>query len=230
MAELSKAAAYFAIGVDFEKAWLTKIAAANPVMRVVRTDSGIPKIPMAAHLEGGVSRHELSRETHHHRAGAPDPHIWLSPPLVKTQANIIMNVLAAIDPGNATRYKSHYFNFLKELDELDRELKVLFVNHKDMPFIVFHPSWGYFAKAYGLKQIPIEMEGKAPKPSQLQELIRFARERGVTVVFVQPQLSAKIAETIAREIGGQVVKVDPLALDWAENMREVSRKFMAAAR
>jgi zinc transport system substrate-binding protein len=230
MVELSKADIYFAVGVDFEKAWLTKIAAANPAMRIVHTDSGIPKIPMDAHLGHDADRHEPAKQAHRHRGGAPDPHIWLSPALVKIQAGYVMNALTAMDPQNAPRYKAFYFDFLKELDELDGELKALFADRKGMPFIVFHPSWGYFAQAYGLKQIPIEMEGKSPKPAQIQELIRFARGNGVTVVFAQPQLSAKIAETIANEIGGRVILVDPLALDWAENLREVAGKFKAVVR
>jgi zinc transport system substrate-binding protein len=47
------------------------------------------------------------------------------------------------------------------------------------------------------------------------------------VVFVQPQFSSKSAEQVAKEIGGQVAFVDPLALNWAENLREVGTKFKA---
>jgi zinc transport system substrate-binding protein len=96
--------------------------------------------------------------------------------------------------------------------------------------MVFHPSWGYFAKEYELEQVPIEIEGKAPKPAQLTTLIRHAREHGIRVVFVQPQFSAKSAEMISREIGGHVVHVDPLAENWAGNLREVARKFITAVR
>jgi zinc transport system substrate-binding protein len=70
--------------------------------------------------------------------------------------------------------------------------------------MVFHPAWGYFAHAYGLKQVPIEIEGKDPKPAQLKELIQHARENDIKVIFVQPQFSTKSAEVVAREIGGQV--------------------------
>jgi zinc transport system substrate-binding protein len=48
------------------------------------------------------------------------------------------------------------------------------------------------------------------------------------VIFVQPQLSSKSAEMVAREIGGAVVRVDPLAERWDVNMREVARQFRAA--
>ena len=96
--------------------------------------------------------------------------------------------------------------------------------------MVFHPSWGYFAHAYGLEQIPIEIEGKNPKPAQLKELIEHAREKDIKVIFVQPQFSARNAELVAREIGGQVAFADPLAEDWMANLREVADKFKAALR
>jgi len=113
---------------------------------------------------------------------------------------------------------------------LDADLKSLFAGSQGTRFMVFHPSWGYFAQAYGLVQVPIEIEGKDPKPAQLQELIHQAKDHGIKVIFVQPQFSAKSAEMVSREIGAQVVAADPLAGNWAENLREVGRKFKAALR
>jgi zinc transport system substrate-binding protein len=231
MAELAKAAVYFAVGIDFEKAWMKKIAATNPGMRIVHTDTGIEKAALAEH------HHEPAREpqdahsrdqTHPHHPGAPDPHIWLSPPLVKVQAGHIRDGLIAVDPTNQTRYEENHTAFLREIETLDSELKTLFAGSLGARFMVFHPSWGYFAKAYGLEQVPIEIEGKDPKPAQLIELIHHGREHGIKVIFVQPQFSAKTAEMVAREIGGQVVAADPLAANWAQNLREVGRKFKAA--
>lgn len=230
MAELSKCAVYFAVGIDFEKAWLPRIAGTNPKMRIVHTDEGIKKIIMTDHPHDKKSRHGYTGTGHHHHEGTQDPHVWLSPALVKIQAEHILHALIDIDPNNQTRYKNNYSAFLEEIDMLDAELKNLFAGRKGDRFMVFHPSWGYFAKEYELEQVPIEIEGKAPKPAQLTTLIRHAREHGIRVVFVQPQFSAKSAEMISREIGGHVVHVDPLAENWAGNLREVARKFITAVR
>jgi zinc transport system substrate-binding protein len=107
-------------------------------------------------------------------------------------------------------------------------LKKTFAGQKGLQFMVFHPAWGYFAHAYGLKQVPIEIEGKDPKPAQLQKLIQHARENGIKVVFVQPQFSTESAELVAREIGGQVAFANPLAENWMANLRQVADKFQAA--
>jgi len=205
MADLAKAKVYFAIGVPFENAWLKKISAANPMMKVVQTDQDINRL-------------------------GKDPHIWLSPPLVKIQTRTIMEALKDMDPANGSEYEANYRKFISEIDELNGQLKQTFSGKKDLQFLVFHPAWGYFAHAYGLEQLPVEIEGKDPKPAQLQQLIKHARGKGIKIIFVQPEFSTQSAEVVAKEIGGQVVFANPLAEDWMSNLREVARKFGAAVR
>jgi zinc transport system substrate-binding protein len=218
MTELSASALYLAIGVDFERAWLKRLRSANPALKVVRTDEGVPKRPMPA------------ADGHAHAAGEPDPHVWLSPALVKVVARNTLQALAAADPAARPDYEARCAQFLQEVDALDGELKTVFAGRRGNQFIVLHPAWGYFADAYGLKQVPIEIEGKDPKPARLADLIRRARQGGITAVFVQPQFSTKAAELVAREIGGQVVAADDLAENWAENLRATALQLRAALR
>ena len=219
MVSLATAKLYFAIGIEFETARLDKILSTNTQIRVVRTDEGIQKISMT---EG--TRHSKDQ---HDRSGL-DPHIWLSPPLVMMQARTILNALQEVDPANRSNYEANYKTFMAELVYLDADLKKIFADRQGLRFMVFHPSWGYFARSYGLVQVPIEIEGKSPKPAQLTDLIEYARENNIKIVFVQPQFSSKSAELIAREIGGEVAFVDALAENWSENLREVAKKFEAA--
>lgn len=238
MADLSVAKLYFAIGVPFESAWLEKIKAANPKMEVVHTDRDIEKLAMAAHHDHEDDGDQHTEEAHHdgdehHREdhyghGGLDPHIWLAPPLVKSQARTVLETLTRIDPAHRSVYEANFQAFATRIDQLDTDLKRTFEDKKGLAFMVFHPSWGYFAHAYGLKQVPIEIEGKAPKPAQLQALIAHAKDHGVRVIFVQPQFSTKSAQVVAREIGAQVVFADPLAEEWMANLREVADRFKAA--
>ena len=215
MVVLSNAKIYFAIGVPFEKVWLKKIAAANSNMLIVHTQEGIGKKPMRADKPKGIK----------------DPHIWLSPPLVIIQARNMLNALVAIDPNRKTVYEAGYQKFVIEIKKLDAELKGIFSGEgKGAEFMVFHPSWGYFANTYGLKQIPVEIEGKDPKPADLRRLVKYAKMQGVKVIFVQPQFSVANAEVIAQAIDGQISFADPLALNWSDNLRQVAAKFKAALR
>lgn len=229
MAKLSSSSVYLAIGVPFESNWLAKFSAVNPAMNIVHTERGITKISMAEHLhdaDGHIAEHGGD----HSDRTVLDPHIWLSPVLVKKQAKIIVDTLATISPEHSSRFDSNYRAFVEKVDVLDGELRAMFSGKDGMMFMVFHPSWGYFAREYGLKQVAIEMEGKEPKPAQLLELIRFARENGIRVIFVQRQFSAKKARVVAKEISGRVVIVDPLAENWFDNLRRVAQSIHAVVK
>jgi zinc transport system substrate-binding protein len=255
MVAITKAKLYFAVGIEFEKANLSKITATSPNLKVIHTDHGIEKLAMEAHHhhEGHAEEHHEDDRDHegehhkaehdhekseHHGEAAPDkdhhdhtgldPHIWLSPPLVKIQARTILAALQEADPVHRSVYEANFKAFTAQIGQLDADLKKTFAGKTGLQFMVFHPAWGYFAHAYGLKQVPIEIEGKEPKPAQLKELIQHARKNDIKVVFVQPQFSSQSAEVVAREIGGQVAFVDPLAEDWMANLRQVADKFQAA--
>jgi zinc transport system substrate-binding protein len=233
MASLAKSKIYFAAGVPFEDAWLNRFAEANPGMEIVHTENGIQKLPVLTHDEHAGHRDAASQhlkpcaEGHEH--GVLDPHIWLSPPLAMIQARNIFTAFLKVDPARRNEYQANYRRFLEEIAALDMELLNLFGElGGSREFIVFHPAWGYLAAAYGLVQTPIEVEGKEPKAADLGQLIRHARERRIKVVFVQPQFSSTSARVIAEAIGGQIIAADPMALDWAKNLREVAEKFKAA--
>ncbi|PID75507.1 MAG: cation ABC transporter substrate-binding protein [Deltaproteobacteria bacterium] len=218
--KLSQAAIFFTIGVNFERAWLKRCLAINPNLRIVQTDQGIEKRAMASHHHKDEHRHAEKPSEH-----GLDPHIWLSPRLVKMQVQTIAKGLEDILPEKAAQIRKKKAAFIKEIDGLQNQLREILVAKAGMRFMVFHPSWGYFADDFKLEQIPIELEGKEPKISQLQGLIKHAREKGIHVIFTQPQFSEKSARLIAKEIGGRVVPLDPLAENWLENMKKVTEQF-----
>src|SRR5690606_15765482 len=74
------------------------------------------------------------------------------------------------------------------------------------------PAWRHFARRYGLEEVATVagFPGREPSARWVADVVRTAREHGVTVIFAEPQLSPKAAETIAREIGGRVLMMDPI--------------------
>ena len=232
MVNLSRAKIYFAIGVPFEKVWLKKITTSNQKILVVHTEKGIEKRTLAFHSHVSKDPGEGEPEDmEHENQGGKDPHIWLSPPLVMIQARTILMALKEMDPNNQVVYEANYKKFMMELLEMDAEIREIFGRKgKEAAFMVLHPSWGYFADEYGLKQISIEVEGKEPKPAQMKALIEFAREKSIKVIFVQPQFSTKRAKVIAKAIGGRIMFADPLAEDWGNNLREQALQIMNALR
>jgi zinc transport system substrate-binding protein len=130
-----------------------------------------------------------------------------------------------MDSENQEFYKENYRLFLRDIDQLDREIKALLEKCTGKKFLVFHPAWSYFARDYGLEQLPIEIEGKAPNPADLKNIIDIARKENIGVIFVQEQFDTNSARAVAAEIGGQVVKIDPLAEDWLANMKQIAQNI-----
>ncbi|MBN1899829.1 zinc ABC transporter substrate-binding protein [Candidatus Sumerlaeota bacterium] len=223
MASLRESRIYFAIGVSFEKAWLPRFRSANSSLQFVETQKGIEKIPMQgrhSHEEGKHDHEEDGKEQ-----GELDPHIWLSPALVKIQAKNILDALIQTDPTGGDHYRKNHDSFIVEVNSLDEHIRKTLEGKKGASFLVFHPAWGYFAKDYGLNQIPVEIEGKNPGPRDMKSIMDIAREKGIRHIFVQPQISPRLAEVIARSIGGEAVVADPLAENWRQNLKEVAEKF-----
>ena len=232
MVRLAKADIYFAIGVPFESAWLERFASTNPDMPIIHTEAGIEKKTVNRH--GGKDKaaqvHGPGHTQGHGTEGIKDPHIWLSPPLVMLQARSIAAGLREVDPEHTGDYEKNYQTFINQVAALDIRLMKKLTPVANTRFMVFHPSWGYFADAYRLEQIPIEIEGKAPKARDVKELIQTARAQNIRTIFVQPQFSTKQAQIIAREIGGRTVTADPLAMDWAKNLEALADVIQHEAR
>jgi zinc transport system substrate-binding protein len=216
MQALAAAPLYFRIGVPFEKAWLPRLQQALPGLRLIDLRDGLPLRPID--LPG-------SRDGHAHGKGEADPHTWLAPPLVMRMADRIRDALIAVRPELRADFERNHERFFSELQALDSELRQRLAGKQQRHFMVFHPSWGYFADAYGLTQIPIEAGWKEPGPQTLARLIDEAKRRQIRVIFVQQQFSRREAETVASAIGGEVLAVDPLAPDYLANLRRVGETF-----
>ena len=219
MTRLSEARLYFRIGVPFENVWMQRISKVNPKMKVIDTRRGIELLSMKA------DHHGKHQGDHDDGKGLKDPHIWLSLRLVKVQAQNICDALIAEDRAHSGYYQNNLRRFHSDLDRMDAEITETLANLKTRKFMAFHPAWGYFARDYGLEQMPIEVEGKDPNARALADLIKRAKEEGIKVVFVQTQFSAKSAETVAQAIGGRIVQIDPLAKDYLKNMRKIAETF-----
>jgi len=159
-----------------------------------------------------------------------DPHIWLSPRLMRTAAANIAAELVRLDPEGAPYYRQNLESLLSDIERLDLELRQLLSGLQGRRFMVFHPAWSHFACEYGLRQMAIESGGKEPGPAQLVATIEEARREGIRVVFAQKGFSDRSARVIAAELDARVEELDPLAHDWLENLRFSAERIAAALR
>ncbi|NOY81517.1 MAG: zinc ABC transporter solute-binding protein [Kiritimatiellaeota bacterium] len=247
LVRLGKARLYFAIGFPFEDTLVRKIGATFRNLRFVNIRRGVSLRYMTAagrhHHHGPAetqvshgetaeqhdSQHDGGHGTEAEDArGYPDPHTWMSPRNVKIMARNIAHALEAEDPAGAELYRANLQQFLADLDAVDREIAAALAPVKGREVLVFHPAFGYFTEAYGLKQVAVELGGRAPTARRLAELIARARRDRVRVIFVQPQFSTRTAQAVAKAIHGAVVPMDPLARDYLDNLRSMARKVRKA--
>jgi zinc transport system substrate-binding protein len=222
MAQLSESDLLFTVGVPFEHTLTKRIAKIVPTLHIVNTAADIPAERQLTFAEDSG----MNSDSHLH--GDIDPHTWLDPSLVKIQSQSIRDALMEIDPANKQKYASNYEAFSKELDSLSADISKILDAVRGRDMLVFHPAFGHFAKAFGLRQIAIEQEGKEPGASRIATLVDRARAENVSVIFVQKQFSTSSADAIAEAIGAKVVPLDPLAKDYATNMISMANTIAGA--
>ena len=229
MASLSEADLFFRIGVPFENGVIPQLERSVPKLPIVDLRKGIRLMAMEHH------DHDHEESPHTHEAGSQhdhmgmDPHIWLDPDRIAIQAKTICDALIDIDPGNRELYLSNLGKFEMEIRDADDAINRTLSSVTQRRFMVFHPSWGYFADSYDLVQIAVEVEGKSPAARQLARTIDRAKAEGIRVIIVQPQFSRKSAESVASAIGGSVVAIDPLQKDVFAAMRELASVIQGAS-
>lgn len=224
--EMSSADVYFKVGsgIDVERVWMDKLAGVNSAMTIVDTSSGIQFIA------GGHDDETGSGAEHASGQGGYDPHIWLSPRNARVMVENTFQGLASADPTHAGVYRANADTYSAKLDALDRNISQEINRTQIRTFMVYHPAWSYFARDYGLVQVPIETDGKEPTPAGIENLIRKAKEENITVIFASPESSTKSADVIADEIGGEVVLVSALEENYLENIKNVADAFARSGR
>ena len=219
---LSRAQVYVAVGhpaFEIERARILPFLEDVPGVRIVDMSRGMRL------LEGeGEGGHEHG--DHGHEGG--DPHVWVAPDTVAVAARNIAAALEGIDPAHASEYRANLRSFEAEIAGLDREIRAHLDHHWGDKFMVYHPTWGYFAHQYGLEQVAIEAEGKEPNAARLIRLIDDARRENVKVIFVQSGFPRKSAQVIADAVDGRILVADPQERDWINNLRRVSRELREA--
>ena len=160
-----------------------------------------------------------------------NPHIWTTPQNIKILSKNILDILVLKDIKHKDSYIANYKKIVIKLDKLDDTIKdILKQTKKGTRFMVFHPAWGYFAKQYGLVQLPIEIDGKEPKPKAIIKLINIAKKQNIKAIFTQPEFSKKVATTIANQLNIKVIQTSPLDPKWDDNLIKLSKAIASATR
>lgn len=208
----AKAQVYFSDGSGMDKAWLPRFKGVNKNIKIIDISKSVSWMQEIDHDHHHAGEHEDHPEL--------DPHIWTSPKQVAVIAFNMRYALSQLRPEKDGYFVMNHGLFLRKLGNIQNKLKDAVIRMPDSTraFIVFHPAYGYLARDYGLKQYTVEVNGKEPKPKDLQKLIEEGKKHNVHLVFVQPQFSERAAQTIAKELNAKIQTTDPLSYDFLSNI------------
>ncbi|NVN55945.1 ABC transporter substrate-binding protein [bacterium Scap17] len=178
--------------------------------------------------------HEHEHEAHadhdeheHGDLGEADPHLWLDPQRMQTVVERAAEVLEARLPQHASEIDANEQHLLKALSELDAQIAQTLAPYKGRNFLIFHPSFGYFADRYSLEQHAIEVSGREPTPREMATLITRAKDENIGTIFVSGQFSQTAAKRIASSLEAEVAVLDPLAEDYLDNLKHATEALKA---
>ena len=203
MIDFSDSAIYFSLDLPAER---------NSILDVVADGTEVVDLQAAVSMEYPLLK----------LGNSVDPHIWMSVSRAETILRTMTDEICLLDPANEESYRENSLSLIADLDGLDAYVDDSLSGLGNRYFIVYHPSLQYFADEYDLDMIAIQQEGKEASAGRLTEIIDFARENKIRAVFYQAEIDSSQAESIAAEIGGETVMVNPLAYDYIENFRKMA--------
>lgn len=230
LVDLAQSKAYFRIGyIGFEQSWIDRLTDNAPHLQFFDTSQGIELIYDDSHphhhpeADGGGASDKAHKHEH---AGGVEPHVWNSTTNAQIIAGNILSALCTIDKANENAYVERYNGLCRQIERTDSLIRQI-LSHADTDhaFMIYHPALSYFARDYGLHQIPIEAGGKEPSPPHLKDLINTCKEEKVRVIFIQPEFDRRNADLIARQTGTQVVSINPLSYDWETEMMRIAESL-----
>ncbi|MEQ9365387.1 MAG: zinc ABC transporter substrate-binding protein [Leptospirales bacterium] len=237
---LSDLTVYFRQGLEFETACLRRLRGINAGMRVVdlgpdtiRPPSAAPGDPRYAsdqeeNRSSVADKDHLSESYAHAHGGHLNPHTWLSPRLVRVQSDVILATLTELRPEHRSRFERGHSEFRAEVDRVDAYVRRRLAPLRDRLLVVYHPSWEYFARDYGLRMLAVQESGHDPSARDLMKLVQLSRAAGVKTIFAEPGFNQRSVRVVARDIDARVEIIDPLAADWAQNMCDTADQIAEA--
>ena len=216
LVQLSNSKAYFSVGyLGFELQWLDNLKENAPGVSFFTSGEGV------ALLEGHHHHHGNESEDDDDDEEGVDPHIWTTPKNALQMARNICAAFCQMDAEHAEDYQHNLVELEKVIMQTDSAIRQQCTTGVQKAFAIYHPSLTYFAQDYGIQQISIEEGGKEPSPAQMKDLVQRCRANQVHTIFIQAEFNTQNAETLAKEIGAQLVSINPLSYEWNQQMLHI---------
>ena len=205
MVALEKAGALVINGGGMEQ-FMDKVISMRGDLPVIEASAGIEMLPLAGHA------HEHEHEHGEEVCDEMNAHVWLDPALALTQIQNIAEGLCAADPAHADAYRANAQVYASRIEALRQQMIETLDPVRGEKIITFHEAFPYFANAFGIEIAGVieHDQGEEPGTREIAEACDRVKELGIRALFAEPQYPQKAAETIARETGAGLYRLDPV--------------------
>jgi len=152
------------------------------------------------------------KTAHAHHHGGVNPHLFASPRMTARLAMNIAAELSKADPEGAAIYFKNAKAYAETMDKLANDMAALGKRLKNNRIVQPHGIFDYLARDMGLEIVAVmQPHGQEPSASEMMQLVRIIKERGVGAIFTEPQYPDKIGKALSKETGIPVAMLDPVA-------------------
>jgi len=209
LAELKAAALLVRIGLDHEP-WLAR------ALKVVKEPRLAPGGPGDLDTSRGIellqsetARVRPERGTHVHGFG--NTHFWLDPENARPITAAILAALSRLSPHDRAHFEAGRRRFLERLEAGLTRWKRAMAPYQDTRVVVYHESWPYFARRFGLTVVAAvePTPGVPPSPASLAALTERMKQARVPLLIAEPSASPSVVSQVAARSGARAVTLVP---------------------
>lgn len=236
---ISQSDLYFSIGVPTENANILPTISEYENLKIIDLQKRVDEFYQPRYFgshdedEHAHEENEYDEEKHvneedndDHNHEGRDPHIWLSPKRAIKIVEIMTDELSRTYPDDEEFFRKNANSYIQELKELDNYAIENLSNLDNKSFLIYHPSYGYFADDYNLEMIAIERDGKDSSINQIDSIVNIATKENIKTIYYQEEMSSKQAKIVANEINGQVYKLKPLSPNYIESLKDIVNQLV----
>jgi len=160
-------------------------------------------------VEADHDHHDHGHSHGHSHEGeiVPDPHWWHSIKNVEIATDAVRKAFIKADPANKATYEANAASYQRKLEALAKWAKMEMARlPRDRRILVTsHDAFGYFARDYDFKVLPIAGLSTKDQPSsqKVRTIIEDIKKEGVKAIFVENIENPKVLTEITRETGAK---------------------------
>lgn len=154
-----------------------------------------------------------------------DPHIWMSPHNMKIFTKTVVDKMVSLFPVYKDEFEKNYQQFDKRLTGVIQEIKKVIQERKLTQFLIFHPSLGYFAKDFHLKQYAIEQEGKEITLQEIEKIMQLIQQKQIKGIFLQTEYPLSVVKQFTDNHQLKIFRINTTNINYFDELETLKKSL-----